>query len=108
MDEGPFSAHPHSVTVRVHLTPKSARPSVGPVAAGADGAPVLKARVSAPPEDGKANAELCRSLAKAWNLPKTAVTMVAGASSRHKVVRIDGDAAELLPRLNAWTEVIDA
>lgn len=108
MGEGPFSAHPNGVTVAVHLTPKAARPGVGPVATGADGAVVLKARVSAPPEDGKANAELCRALAKAWGLPKSVVTVAAGASSRRKTVRIEGDAPELLPRLNAWAEAQDA
>jgi len=108
VDEGPFSTHPNGVTVCVNLTPKSTRPGVGPVVASADGALVLRARVSAPPEDGKANADLCRALAKAWSLPKSSVAVTTGTSSRRKAVRIYGDTVELLARLNAWSEAQDA
>ena len=92
----------------MNLTPKSGRPGVGPVVAGADSALVLRVRVSAAPEDGKANAELCRALAKAWSLPKSSVAVATGASSRRKTVRIYGNTVELLPRLNAWSEAQDA
>jgi uncharacterized protein len=61
---------------------------------------VLLARVSAPPLDGKANAALCRMLAKALAVPRTTVTVVRGQTARDKVVRVDGlDAADALQRL---------
>ncbi len=50
----------------------------------------LKIRLKAPPVDGKANTELCRFLASALELPKTAVTLVSGTSSRQKRVKISG------------------
>ena len=65
---------------------------------------VVKARVAAPPEDGRANAELCRALACEWDVPKSAVRVAIGASSRHKIVRVDGEPAQLMPRLAAWGE----
>jgi len=40
--------------------------------------------------DGKANVELCRFLAEALGLPKGAVTLGRGASSRQKIVEIEG------------------
>lgn len=50
----------------------------------------LKVKVHAPPEDGKANAELCDFLARRLGLPRHAVRLGRGASSRNKVVEIEG------------------
>jgi len=52
----------------------------------------LLLRVSAPPVDGRANAAVCALLAKAAGVPKGAVSVVRGESSRDKRVRIEGDA----------------
>jgi uncharacterized protein (TIGR00251 family) len=50
----------------------------------------LKVRLKASPVDGKANAELCRFLATALKLPKGAVSVTVGASSRLKRVELEG------------------
>ena len=50
----------------------------------------LKVKVHAPPEEGKANAELCGFLAKTLGLAKGAVRLGRGASSRSKILEIDG------------------
>ena len=50
----------------------------------------LKVKIHAPPEEGKANAELCSFLAKMLELPKGAVRLGRGASSRNKVLEIEG------------------
>ena len=61
----------------------------------------LKVRIHAPPEEGKANAELCSFLAKILGLPKGAVRLGRGASSRSKVLEIvglsQGQMMDLLP-----------
>lgn len=44
--------------------------------------------VAAPPVDGKANEEVTRFLARALGLPKSAVTIARGASSRVKHVEL--------------------
>lgn len=49
----------------------------------------LKVRLAAPPVDGKANAALVRFLALAFGVPPSRVTLVRGATSRQKTVRID-------------------
>ena len=49
----------------------------------------LKIKVAAPPEDGKANAELIKFLARHFKCPKSALTLVSGETSRHKRIRID-------------------
>ncbi len=49
----------------------------------------LKIRVQAPPEDGRANVELCRILAIELGLAPSAVTIVAGHSARRKIIALD-------------------
>jgi uncharacterized protein (TIGR00251 family) len=51
---------------------------------------VLRARVSAPPVDGKANKALCRLIAKRLGVAPSRVSVVSGGKSRDKLVRIDG------------------
>lgn len=54
----------------------------------------LKVRVAAPPVDSAANEALVEFLAKKLDLPRRAVTLVRGQTSRHKVIRIEGISAE--------------
>ena len=51
-------------------------------------------RVTAPPVDGKANAALCAFVARAAGVPPSRVSVVRGAASRDKVVRVDGADAD--------------
>lgn len=60
-----------------------------------DGAPVLRARVRAVPEDGKANTALEKLIAKWIGLPNTNVSVEKGQTSRMKQVRLMGDAETL-------------
>jgi uncharacterized protein (TIGR00251 family) len=85
----------------VRLTPKASAARILGLAEEADGARVLKVAVSAPPEDGKANAALIELLARALKVPRSAVSIAAGAASRRKLVDIEGDPAVLQPRLLA-------
>ncbi|AJP49135.1 hypothetical protein PG1C_13230 [Rugosibacter aromaticivorans] len=65
----------------------------------------LKIRLHAPPVDGQANAQLIAFLAQRLALPKRAVTLLAGESSRAKRVRVAGiDAACVRAQLGepAW------
>ena len=87
--------------LRVRLTPRGGRDRIEGWVEDEDGAPVLKARVAAPPVDGAANAALIRLLAKTLGVPKSAVTISAGETARTKTVVIDGAAADLSSRLQA-------
>jgi uncharacterized protein YggU (UPF0235/DUF167 family) len=57
---------------------------------------VLRARVSAPAVDGAANNALIRLLADDLGLAKHDVRIVAGASSRQKLVVVDGVDADAI------------
>lgn len=50
----------------------------------------LKVKVHAPPVDGRANDVLCAFLADQLGLPRRAVTLVRGDTSRQKLIRLDG------------------
>jgi uncharacterized protein (TIGR00251 family) len=54
----------------------------------------LEAKVKAPPEDGKANAELVGLVAEALGVPSATVSVGAGATSRRKSLRVEGLAPE--------------
>lgn len=88
--------------VTVRLTPKAGRTAITGRAVDADGAPMLKASVTAVPERGAANAALIALLAKSWRLPKTTLSIAGGATDRTKLVEIEGGDAALAARLEAW------
>ncbi len=73
----------------VYVQPRASRTQV----AGRHG-DGIKIRLAAPPVDNAANEALVDFLAKALDLPRRAVRIVAGASSRRKVVELDGVSAE--------------
>lgn len=50
----------------------------------------LEAKVRAPPEDGKANAELCALVADALGVPASSVAVTSGATSRRKTLTVRG------------------
>ena len=59
-------------------------------------------RVGARAEGGKANVAVIKLLAKAWRLPKSALSIASGASARRKSLAIAGNPQALLPALEAW------
>lgn len=50
----------------------------------------IKISVRAAPEHGKANVELIKFLAKAFDVPRGNVELIAGEADRRKIVRITG------------------
>jgi uncharacterized protein len=58
----------------------------------------LLVRVRAPPVDGRANAAVCRVIAKRAGVRAGDVTVVRGARSREKVLRVEGIGADDLAR----------
>ncbi len=72
------------ITVRVKVTPRSARSEV--IGELADG--TLKVRIAATPEHGKANQALIALLADHFGVPRTSVTLVSGHAASLKLVKI--------------------
>ena len=73
------------MTLRVKVIPRSSKDEVsGELADG-----TLKVHVTAPPEKGKANDQVCAVLAAHYKVPVRAVQIVSGHGNPRKVVRID-------------------
>ena len=73
------------ISLAVRVQPRAPRSGV---AGEVDGA--LKLRLAAPPVDGEANEELIRLLAKLFALPRARVSLLAGATSKNKIVLLEG------------------
>jgi uncharacterized protein YggU (UPF0235/DUF167 family) len=84
--------------------PKGGRDNIDGWAKAADGSRMLKARVSAPPEHGKANAALITLLAKALDVPASAIGIASGDTARIKHIVLRGDASRLRAHLEALGE----
>ncbi len=73
--------------IAVRVIPRSKRNEVGGERDGR-----LLVRTTAPPVDGKANAELLAFLARAFGVPRRRVRLISGAGSRDKTVAIEAPA----------------
>jgi uncharacterized protein (TIGR00251 family) len=82
------------VVLKVRLTPKSSRDTIEGLE-DFGGETVLKARVRAVPEQGRANAALVKLIAAWLEIPASRVSVAQGTKSRLKQVAIEGDASEL-------------
>ena len=98
----PFSAVQGGVRVAVRLTPRARRNRVDGLAGEAGGGVALKVAVTAAPEAGKANAALVELLARAWRVPKSSISVVRGATDRHKTLLVAGAPQALLDQLETW------
>lgn len=76
---------PASSEIRIKLKPRGNRDMLLGVRDG-----VLEAKVTAPPVDGRANKALCKLVAKRIGVAPSRVSVVRGAKSREKVVRVEG------------------
>lgn len=82
------------VRVRLKVQPKARRAGILGLAPDPEGA-ALRLAVTAPPEDGKANAAVVALLAGALDVARAAVFVVSGATDRRKLVEIRGNAQVL-------------
>ena len=83
----------------VRLSPRASAERLIGIAISADGRRVLKASVTAPAQDGRANEALLQLLARAWHLPRRDLSIVAGSTSRSKAVRLVGDPQQLIAKI---------
>ena len=90
---GSYTPHPialeedanGTLTFPVRAQPKASRNEVGGCREGA-----LKVRVTAPADNGKANAAIVKELARALGVSRSALELVRGATSRNKLFRVKG------------------
>ena len=73
-----------AVTFDVRVVPRASKSEI---VGEHDGS--LKVRITAPPVEGAANAELIRLLAKSFGIPRSNVSIVGGESSKKKRIKIE-------------------
>jgi len=81
------------ITLTLHIQPGAKKTET----AGLHG-DALKIRLAAPPVDGKANEALIKFIAEALKLPKSAVNLKSGQTSRRKVLEVQGATTEAVAR----------
>jgi uncharacterized protein YggU (UPF0235/DUF167 family) len=84
-----------AIQIAIRVRPGSARTRVG----GAYGESLV-VKVAARPVEGKATEAALAAVAAALGVPRRNVRLVRGATSRDKVVEVDGDVAHLTLRIN--------
>jgi len=77
------------VSFAVRVQPRASRTAIAGVLGDA-----LKVAVAAPPVEGRANEALVRFFTELFEVPRSAVEIVSGGSSRNKVVRVAGVSAD--------------
>ena len=95
------------VAVWLRVSPKGARDVIEGVETLSDGRRVLKARVRAAPENGKANAAVIELVADWLSAPKRAISIRSGETARIKQIFIAGAPATYLETLQSLTSMDD-
>jgi uncharacterized protein (TIGR00251 family) len=75
----------NELTIKIKVEPRSSKSGI----VGPHG-DALKVKLMSPPVEGKANKELIEVLARELKVKKKDIEIVAGQSSKNKVVRISG------------------
>lgn len=91
-----FTKKDGTLIFSVRVLPKSSKSEI---VGEHDGA--LKIKVKSPPVDGAVNAELIVTLAKFFDVPKSAVEITKGRTSKTKQVKIEGITAANLPDIKS-------
>lgn len=76
---------PTGVSIRIYVAPQSSANKVVGVHNGA-----IKVALTAPPVEGAANKALVEFLAKLLGVPRSGVGIIAGETSRQKIVQVRG------------------
>lgn len=91
--------------LHLRVTPNAGRDAIDGIETRDDGSAVLRVRVSAVPDKGKANAAVIMLLAKVLGVPKSAISLVSGETSRLKTLSVEGDPTELAGRAKGLGQV---
>ena len=85
----------NEICFETHLTPRASRAEI----LEWDEAGRLRVKVSAPPVDGAANADLRRILADSLGIPARDIRIVRGETSRQKCVAVKGVSIDHLEKI---------
>lgn len=81
----PFKKTKDGITIDVKVQPRSSAKGIDGIVGG-----ILKVKLTSAPVNGKANEQLIELLSEELKIKKSAINIIKGQSSRHKVLRIKG------------------
>jgi uncharacterized protein YggU (UPF0235/DUF167 family) len=90
---------PQGLSLFVRVTPNAGRDAIEGVEQRDDGSAVLRVRVKAVPDKGKATAAVIVLLAKALGVPKSSIQVTSGDTARLKTLAVAGDGVALAAAL---------
>jgi uncharacterized protein YggU (UPF0235/DUF167 family) len=92
---------PTTTGIRLYLrvTPNAGRDGVDGVETRDNGEAVLRVRVAAVPDKGKANVAAIALVARALGCPRSSITLVSGETARFKTLLVTGDPVELASKM---------
>ncbi len=99
MSDGPLNVAGDGLQVAIRLSPRARIDRLVAVAPADEGGHALGATVTAPAEAGRANEALLQLLVRAWQVPRRDLSIIAGSTSRTKIVRVAGDPQRLVAQV---------
>ncbi|HAU29724.1 MAG TPA: hypothetical protein DCW68_06425 [Rhodospirillaceae bacterium] len=100
-----FTPTNNGLRFMVKLTPKGRKNALCGTISSPEGGEILKASVTAAPEDGKANEALIRLLSDSWDIPRATFCLTSGATSRLKGLFISGNPQALIGQAEGWPKI---
>lgn len=99
-----YTLVPDGARITLRVTPNASADRLEGAQTRADGSCALAVRVCAPPDKGAANSAVIFLLAKALTLPKSALSLSSGQTSRTKVILARGEPGVLRTALESLTD----
>lgn len=90
-DLTPKNMNQNNFIIALHVIPKASKNELVGWVDDANGQKALKVKVTAVPEDGKANKAVIALLAKIWGCAARDLEIISGATSRHKKLKIQNE-----------------
>ncbi|MEX1035179.1 MAG: DUF167 family protein [Sneathiella sp.] len=100
----PLRLRDDGVLLDIRLTPGTAHNRIEGVFVDGEGQPCLKVKVTAIPENGKANAALVKLMSKSTKHGRGTFEIVSGKLDRNKTLLVRGDPAAIEAEFRKWFE----
>ena len=100
----PYRTTDKSVVIALRVTPKGGANRVDGFSFDSAGRSFIKLRVTETAKKGKANDAVIKLLAREWQMARSSLAIVAGATNRNKKLEINGDPGMLSENLALWCE----
>lgn len=88
---------PNNGYLRIKVIPRSQKNEIADIFKDEEGEKTIKIRIKAPPEKGKANAELIKFLSKTFNIKRDTISIISGKTDRLKLIKISENGSNKSP-----------